>query len=130
MGLDVTSVLTVGRYWRLHPLLQPPPPHPPISLCAFLSFIFSLKPGAAYPAFTTSYPTPPHTSTPILPPQTHTLTYEHTHSFNLPSCLPPPPPSPLLHLCLSVPLRDHWKQLAGHDLSYRCSGVSPDTQTW
>ena len=95
MGLRVTSVWTVGRYWRLHPLTTTPTFTSP--LCAFLSFIFSLEPGAAYRAFSTSYlpPPPPHPALSLTPlPQTHTLTYEHTHSFNLLLRLPPPPPPP------------------------------------
>ena len=133
MGLRVTSVWTVGRYWRLHPLPQPPPSHP---LCAFLSFIFSLEPGAAYRAFSTSYPYPPppqpHPALSLkLLPQTHTLTYEHTHSFNLLLRLPsppPPPPSTPFHILVFPSLSLHpRRQPAGRDPSYRCSDVGPDT---
>lgn len=100
MGLRVTSVWTVGRYWRLHPLPQPPPSHPPLCILIFyflsrarcclssLQHILSLPP-------TPPQPHPALSLTPL--PQTHTLTYEHTHSFNLllrlPSPPPPPPPS-------------------------------------
>lgn len=94
MNVRVTSNLPVGRGFN-----HPCHPHPRIPLPSLLSFIFPLRPGAAYPAFSTSYPAP-HSPTLIqlyLLPRCHTVTLGHMNTHIPSTCSPvsthPHPPS-------------------------------------
>ena len=102
VGLRVTSVWTVGRYWRLHPLTTTPTFTSP--LCAFLSFIFSLEPGAAYRAFSTSYLPPPPPILLYLSRRCHKLTLWHMNTHIPSTCSSVFPLLLLLLLLLLFPL--------------------------